>query len=1017
MQGVHQPPSPGYPWGGTYDAATGEIWFGDSQGSAIYAIDGRTGNETRAVSIPISAYQQNLSGAVSAPQAIAYDPFHNILAVAAVSADSVTLLDATSAAVEHVIRFSAPWSLQYDPSNHLIYVGGGDQNVTVIDGGNGTEVAKILVPGWVNQGLTYDPLVGRILGVAQFSSSSGAQPGSVYAISDATQKVVSNFTNSWIGGATAIDFDPDNGQIYVLDGSWILAYNGTTYAPLSKISSGAVGLLAVNPLTDEIYASSSSTGLAVVYGSNDTLRPQGIRAVGGGLLTGVVYDPVSGLVLAINAQLDSVERINASTDQPVGESSLLGANYLQAVYDPDNGLLYCAAYTAFYTGVSIIDPTTSPSILGGISTGGSPSGLAYDSPDHRLFVTNYWNASVTVIDTVNGTVMNASVPVGRYPYGVAYDPVNGEVYVADGGNGTLSVLNASTLRQAHAPIPVGSAPYGIAVDPAQDLVFVSNLGSGNVTVVNGSSDQVKISGIPVGSNPQGLLYDPQNGFVYVADTGSNELTVIDAATGIVTANFSVGNGPAVLALDPQDDLVFSGNANGNTVTVVDAGTNLRLGSDLPVSQTPEGIAYVPTTRQVDVTNWNAPAINIIANTPYVASFEATPAEVGLPVTLSAVVENGTPPYSFAYSGLPAGCASPNASTLECLPTQIGEYRTVVDVRDSAGYGWSSALTWTVAGHVAVAAASAAPNPVDVGTTTVFQVTVEGGSDPGAVTYSYVGLPTGCVSYNTSNLSCTPTGIGTFVVTVSARDAAGGSSSEAAGLEVVAHPTITTAFASPSSVEVNASAELVVVVGGGVVPYTYAWTGLPSGCSSANLSSFACTPNLSGDYQVEVVATDALGIGVRASFGLSVSTPAVPSGPPLDLASFTAVPETVTLGGSSTFLATVTGGAPPFEYRYAGLPPGCETSSSEAFECRATAVGTFTVGLTVNDSHGQMATGNATLVVTAALGAPPGAVSQGMTPWEWVGVGLTGFAAGVVGAAILAAWVRRVKVPPSHESGP
>ncbi|MCI4329122.1 MAG: hypothetical protein L3J86_06005, partial [Thermoplasmata archaeon] len=488
----------------------------------------------------------------------------------------------------------------------------------------------------------------------------------------------------------------------------------------------------------------------------------------------------------------------------------------------------------------------------------------------------------------------------------------------------------------------------------------------------------------------------------------------DAATGIVTANVSVGSGPAVLAFDPQDNLVFSGNANGNTVTVVDAGTNLRLGSDLPVAQTPEGIAYVPTTRQVDVTNWNAAAINIIADAPYIASFGATPAEVGLPVTLSAVVENGTPPYSFVYTGLPAGCASQNTSTLVCLPTHTGGYRTALSVTDSVGYSWSSALAWTVAGPLAVTAAFAAPDPTEVDTPTAFHIAVEGGPDPGAVTYSYVGLPTGCESYNSSNLSCTPTGVGTFVVTVSARDAAGGSSSEVVGLEVVALPTITEAFASPSSVDVNASTELVAVVGGGVAPYSYAWTGLPSGCSSSNLSSFACAPNRSGVYQVEVVATDALGMGVRASFGLSVSTPAVPSGPPLALAAFTAVPETVALGGTSTLLAAVTGGKAPYEFRYAGLPPGCGTSSNETLECRPTAVGTYAVGLAVNDSHGQMVFGNATLVVTPALVAPTGAVTQGITPWEWAGVGLTGLAAGVVGAAIVAALVRRGKFPPWHE---
>jgi YVTN family beta-propeller protein len=1015
MLGVTKPPSPAYPWGGTFDASTGEVWFGDSQGSAVYAIDGKTGNETRAVSIPISAYQRNLTGAVSAPLALSYDPFHEVLAVAAVSADSVTLLNATTAAVEHVIRITAPWSVQFDPSNHLLYVGGGDQNVTVIDGGNGSIVAKILVPGWTNEGLTYDPLVGRILGVAQFSSESGAQPGSAYAIDDATQRVVSNFTNSWIGGATDIEYDPVNGQIYVLDGSWILAYNGSTYAPIVRVSSGGVGLLAVNPVTDEVYASSSATGLAVLYGSNDTLRPQGVRAVGGGLLTGVVYDPATGTVLAINAQLESDERINASTDAPVGETSLLGANYLQAVLDPDNGLVYIAAYSSSYTGVSVIDPSTRLSIVGGISTGGSPSGLAYDSPDHRLFVTNYWNASLSVIDTRNGTVLNASVPVGSYPYGVAYDSDNGEVYVANGGNGTVDVLNATTLAQAHAPISVGANPYGIAVDASQNLVFVTNLASGNVTIVNGSSNQVRLAGISVGANPQGAVYDPQNGYVYVADAGSNMLTAINATTGALVGNISVGVGPAVLAYDPQDGLIFSGNANSNTVSVVDAVTNLRVGSDLPVSQTPEGIVFVPRTDQIDVTNWNSPAINVIANAPYIATFRASPAELGHAVTLSATVENGTPPYSFAYSGLPVGCASQNSSTVQCLPTQVGEYRTVVNVTDSAGYGWSASVGWAVADPVGVTSMSAAPDPVDVGSSTVIHVVVEGGPDSGGVAYAYGGLPVGCVSSNSSNLSCTPTETGTFVVTATVTDASGGSATGVVGFVVAALPVITAAFSSPSSVEVNSSTELVVVVAGGVAPYSYDWTGLPTGCATSNGASVTCTPTQAGPFRLAVSATDALGFVARGSFWLNVSGPSPPAVPPLSLVVYTVAPASVALGASSTFLAVVTGGAAPYEFRYSGLPPGCVSASAANLSCRPTGTGSFTIELTVTDSRGTGTFGNASLVVTPAPGTSGLSVTQGIPPWEWVGFGLIGFAGGILGAAIFGVLIRTNRGRPPGQS--
>ncbi|MCI4337087.1 MAG: hypothetical protein L3K17_07865, partial [Thermoplasmata archaeon] len=320
MQGDQWPSTPGFAWGGTYDATTGEVWFGDSQGSAVFGVNGTTGNETRAVWIPISAYQRNLSGAVSAPEALVYDPYHQVLAVAALSADSVTLLNASSAVIEHVVKLSAPWSELYDPSNHLIYVGGGDQNVTVIDGGNGSIVAKIRVPGWINRGLAYDAVAERVLGVSHDYSRPHAN-GYAYVIDDISQKVVANFTSSTIDYPESIAFDSLNGQVYVLDTgdgytTNISVFNATTLAPLPTLNvAGSPVSLGVNPVRDEVYMSCTGPGLAIIYGSNDTVQLHGVQAVGGGCVTTVVFNPAADSVLIVGSS-GSVERINASSDQP-----------------------------------------------------------------------------------------------------------------------------------------------------------------------------------------------------------------------------------------------------------------------------------------------------------------------------------------------------------------------------------------------------------------------------------------------------------------------------------------------------------------------------------------------------------------------------------------------------------------------------------------------------------------------------------------------------------------------------
>jgi hypothetical protein len=61
-------------------------------------------------------------------------------------------------------------------------------------------------------------------------------------------------------------------------------------------------------------------------------------------------------------------------------------------------------------------------------------------------------------------------------------------------------------------------------------------------------------------------------------------------------------------------------------------------------------------------------------------------------------------------------------------------------------------------------------------------------------------------------------------------------------------------------------------------------------------------------------------------------------------------------------AHATGGQPPYQYRYSGLPPGCTSQNLSVLPCRANATGNYTIGVNVTDSAGSNATSAATLRV-------------------------------------------------------
>lgn len=123
---------------------------------------------------------------------------------------------------------------------------------------------------------------------------------------------------------------------------------------------------------------------------------------------------------------------------------------------------------------------------------------------------------------------------------------------------------------------------------------------------------------------------------------------------------------------------------------------------------------------------------------------------------------------------------------------------------------------------------------------------------------------------------------------------------------------------------------------------------------------------------------------------TVSVIGVPS---LSISSFVASPSTITLGGTTFFVASTTGGTGSLTYTYSALPPGCGNLNASALACTPTAAGDFTIGVLVSDSTGLTASAEASLIVQpkysvafTETGLPNGTV------WSATLDGLTKFSA-------------------------
>jgi hypothetical protein len=349
------------------------------------------------------------------------------------------------------------------------------------------------------------------------------------------------------------------------------------------------------------------------------------------------------------------------------------------------------------------------------------------------------------------------------------------------------------------------------------------------------------------------------------------------------------------------------------------------------------------------------------------TFKITPGALTMNTTMTINVSavGGFPPLTYEFTGLPAGCPDGRQpASFTCVPTSWGNFTPRVFVNDSESHSASATSKVVVNVELSVAAFTASPSTIPFGGTTYLNVTASGGTPPYKYSYSY--LPAGCVSANTASLACSPTNNGSFLPEVNITDSSGYNASGFTPFFVEA-PTVLTisAFAAtPATVTVGNSTNITATVSGGSTPYTYVYTGLPTGCSGPNGPSFACIPTAAGNFTLNLTVTDAKGHNAYHTASLMVN----PAPTSLAITSFGASPGTVTLGSGTTLTVVATGGKTPYTYTYTGLPAGCSSTDTSALTCTPTANGTFTIRVFVNDSAGHSRSDTTTLTVNSGNGS-------------------------------------------------
>ncbi|MCI4367940.1 MAG: YncE family protein [Thermoplasmata archaeon] len=570
-------------------------------------------------------------------------------------------------------------------------------------------------------------------------------------------------------------------------------------------------------------------------------------------------------------------------------------------FDPLNGMVYVA--NSGSDNVSVIDGTT---VVASISVGARPEGVAVDPANGYIYVTDYAAANVSVIDGATNTVVD-TIPVGYSPTSIAYDGWNGGLYVVNLGSANVSVIDGATDRLIDS-IPVGPNPEGIAFDGANGYLYVDSYISSNVTVIDGATDNLRApvtvpwpaSNCHNCSYPSALAFDSWYGTIYLAKCGANNVTVIDGTTDTIGGTAGSGACPDGAAFDNESGFVYVANCGASNLTVINTTSNAEVRS-IPTGNCPDGVAFDHRNLKLYVVNFNADTVSVISTPAADARYPVAFREFGLNAgtlwsvrfagstedsvtsSLTFYERNGSD-YVYSVGKLPSYRESPVVGTVNVTGATVTVPLNFTFVPPPPTPLWFNATglppgtDWSVTVYGAGTYAGSTSNHST--TTTVgfglpagfagnYAVPAVGRyvptPDSGILSISPAGKPVAV------NLSFSPLGSNAPPISVGLFEA------------------------NPSRLALGGNVTLTVGVYGGTTPFTFAFSGLPAGCTSQNRSTITCEPAGQGAFDITVRVSDELGRSAGANTSLTV-------GPPTSTA--TGPPNASSTGASGSFTLTM-----------------------------------------------------------------------------------------------------------------
>lgn len=260
-------------------------------------------------------------------------------------------------------------------------------------------------------------------------------------------------------------------------------------------------------------------------------------------------------------------------------------------------------------------PVSALGILGDLTVGLDPSGLAVNAAGTLAMVANTDDGTVSVLDTSDEIAVIGTVTVGGEPTDLAFSPDGAEVWVGTWSGDTVEIIDVATLAVVDTITGVDGA-YSVTFSDDGTTAWIVNYNGSSVAVIDVATRDLQrtITGF---SYPQQALLSPDGLSLYVTNTGGglSRLTLADDTIETV----SVGSFPRFLVATPTGDELWVSDNSSSTISIVDPVTFTVIDT-LPSSLYPSGLDVAPDGKHMLVAHDDGVDMIDIATRTVVTTF-------------------------------------------------------------------------------------------------------------------------------------------------------------------------------------------------------------------------------------------------------------------------------------------------------------------------------------------------------------------------------------------------------------